>query len=54
MIIKSSKDVDEMLSSAHAEEKAENRKALYIILSTVCFLAQQGLPLRGYLTIHKT
>ena len=45
MIIKSSKDVDEMPSSAHAKEKAENWKALYTILSTVCFLAQQGLLL---------
>ena len=47
MIIKSSKNVGEILSSAHAEEKAANRKALYTILSTIRFLAQQRLPLRG-------
>ena len=52
MIIKSSKDVDEMLGSAHAKEKAENRKALYTILSTVRFLARQGLPLRGSFVAH--
>ena len=39
--IKSSKDVDEMLSSAHAKEKADNRKALYTIVSTIRFLARQ-------------
>ena len=47
MIIKNSKDVGEMLSTAHAKEKANSRKALYTILSTVRFLARQGLPLRG-------
>ena len=46
-IIKSSKDVDEMLSSPYAKEKADNQKALYTILSTIRFLARQGLPLRG-------
>ena len=36
-----------MLSSTYAKEKADNRKALYTILSTIHFLARQGLPLRG-------
>ena len=36
-----------MPSCAHAKEKAENQKALYAILSTIRFLARQGLPLRG-------
>ena len=35
-----------MFSSAYAKEKAENRKALYTILSTIRFLAWQGLPLQ--------
>ena len=52
MIIKSSKDVDETLSNAHANKNAENRKALYAILSTVRFLARQGLPLRGSFVAH--
>lgn len=43
----STSDVGEMLSSAHAEEKAENRKMLSIIISTVRYLGRQGLPLRG-------
>ena len=51
-IIKSSKDVDEMLSSAHAKEKADNRKALYTIVSTIRFLARQSLPLRGSYVGH--
>ena len=37
----------DMLSSAHAKGKADNRKAPYTILSTLCFLACQSLPLRG-------
>ena len=41
-----------MLSSAHAKEKPENQKALYSILSTVRFLAWQGLPLRGSFVAH--
>ena len=51
-IIKSSNDVDEMLSSTYAKEKADNRKALYTILSTIRFLARQGLPLRGSYVGH--
>ena len=41
-----------MLSSAHAKEKAKNRKPLYTIQSTVRFLAQQGLPLRESFFAH--
>ena len=37
----------EMLSSALAEEKAENRKMLSTIISTIRYLGRQGLPLRG-------
>lgn len=47
MVQKKSRDVGEMLSSAHASEKAENCRALYTIISTLRFLARQGLPLRG-------
>ena len=36
-----------MLSANHASEKAENRQVLSKILSNVCYLARQGLPLRG-------
>ena len=46
-ITKSIKDVGEMLCSAHAKEKANNRKAMYTILSTIRFLARQGLLVRG-------
>ena len=48
IIPNSTSDVGEMLSSAHAEEKAENRKMLSTIISTVCYLGRQGLPLRGH------
>ena len=47
MISQTSKAVDEMLSSSLAKEKANNRKALLTIISTIRFLARQGLPLRG-------
>ena len=36
-----------MLSTAYAAQKAENQKVLLTILSTICFLASQGLPLSG-------
>ena len=52
MIIKRSKGIDEMLNSVPDKEKAENRKTLYTMLSTVHFLAQQGLPLRGSFVGH--
>ena len=41
------RDVGELLSSAHATEKEENRRCLRKILSNIRFLARQGLPLRG-------
>ena len=41
------KDFAEMLSSQYAKEKADNRHMLCKILSTVRFLARQGLPLCG-------
>ena len=41
------KDCAEMLSSQHAKEKAENRQMLLKILSSLGFLAHQGLALRG-------
>ena len=47
MISKTSKPVDEMLSASLVKERADNRKALLTIISTIHFLAQQGLPLRG-------
>ena len=36
-----------MLSSAYAQQKAENREMLRVILSSIRFLARQGLALRG-------
>ena len=36
-----------MLSTAYAAKKAKNQKVLLTILSTIHFLARQGLPLRG-------
>ena len=41
------KDVGEHISSAHEEDKANNRNALMKILSNIRFLARQGIPLRG-------
>ena len=42
-----SSGIDEILSTSLAKEKASNRAALLVILSTIRFLARQGLPLRG-------
>ena len=39
------KGVDEMLSCAHVKEKANNQLT---ILSSIHFLARQGLPFRGH------
>jgi hypothetical protein len=47
LILSKTGDVADMLSTAHAKEKADNRRALCTILSTLRFLARQGLPLRG-------
>ena len=43
----SHQDCAELLSSIHAKEKADNRQLLYKLLSTIRFLACQGLALRG-------
>ncbi len=40
-------DVGELLSTAHGEEKAENRKMFRVVLQNIRFLARQGLALRG-------
>ena len=40
-------DVGDMLSKQAATEKQQNRKYLLKVLSSVRFLARQGLPLRG-------
>ena len=47
MISKTSKVVDEMLCTLLVKEKADNRKTMLTIISTIRFLARQGLPLRG-------
>ena len=44
---KQTKDVGAQLSIAHKAEKEEARDMLQIILSSVRFLARQGLALRG-------
>ena len=44
---KSTKDVGELLDKAHKKEKEEATVMLLHILSSVCFLARQGLALRG-------
>ena len=41
------KDIAEQLSSKHEAEKLTRRKNLLKILSSVRYLARQGLPLRG-------
>ena len=41
------KDIAEQLSSQHEAEKLTRRKNLLKILSSVRYLARQGLPLRG-------
>ena len=46
-IPRTTKNVGEMLSSSYAQQKAENRAMLKIILSSIRFLGRQGLALRG-------
>ena len=41
------KDISELLSEAHSKEKRDNRECLLKILSSVRFLARQGLALHG-------
>ena len=40
-------NVGNMLSSSYAQQTAENRAMLLIILSSIRFLGRQGLALRG-------
>ena len=47
MAISNTADIGEMLSTQHAMEKKLNREYFLKILSTILFLARQGLPLRG-------
>ena len=42
------RDVEELLSSAHAHEKAVNRRCLLKVISTLRFLARQGCAIRGH------
>ena len=40
-------DIGEKLSAYHSEEKQKNRQIFLTILRNICFLARQGLALRG-------
>ena len=42
-------DIGEPLNKEHLAVKAHNRKMFLVILESIRFLAQQGLPLRGHL-----
>ena len=44
---KSTKDIGETLSECHLNEKSENCRCLLKIISSIRFLAFQGLLLRG-------
>ena len=41
------RDCAELLSLQHAKEKANNRQMMLKLLSNICFMARQSLPLRG-------
>ena len=45
--LKGTNDVADMLSQAAASEKKNNREYLLKIISSICFMGRQGLPLRG-------
>ena len=45
--MKKQKDVGEMLSSEHAQQKAVNRSYLLKVLQNIVYLACQILPMRG-------
>ena len=45
VLLKTTKDVGEQLSRAHQVEKEQARDMLQVILSSVHFLARQGLAL---------
>ncbi len=38
----------ELLSSAHAKEKALNRHCLLKVICSLCFLSRQGCAIRGH------
>ena len=42
------RDIGEVLSNEHRQEKAMNRKMFMMILQTLSFLARQGLAIRGH------
>ena len=47
MCISSNTDIAELLSTQHAREKEQNRNYFLRILSSIRYLARQGLPIRG-------
>jgi hypothetical protein len=47
MVVRERQNVGEMLVKGYAEERAENRRMLQIILSSIRYLGRQGLALRG-------
>ena len=47
VVLSKTKDVSEMLSSRLAADKEKNRMYFLKVLSTIRYLARQGLPLRG-------
>ena len=46
-MVKTTKDVGEQLDRAHKAQKEKARDILKLIISSVRFLARQGLALRG-------
>ena len=46
-VVGKNKNVGEMLQKGYAEEKAENKKMLKAILSSIRYVGRQGLALRG-------
>ena len=47
VILKKHKNVGDLLSAQHANQKAINRAYLAKILQNIIFLARQGLPMRS-------
>ena len=45
--LKSHADVGEMLSSEYQQQRREHRDYLVQVVSSIRFLARQGIPLRG-------
>ena len=44
---RTTRDVGELISSAHAAEKLKSRQCLVIITESICFLTRQGIALCG-------